>query len=169
MAWDQLPSAPPVRAALAGWVSSGAGRRPHGRRVKGSQRSVVRCPSRYYLWCNNAHAPDATVRCYSPDLTTTINGAADPNDRDAFIEGLREQWRGFLDSTVIETSRITLGNAIITEMVVNGRNTAHLLNRPPTGKRWHSDLAWVCTLPEGQVAVIRTYIDHRSLLEAAGS
>ena len=84
----------------------------------------------------NTRDAAATARCYTPDVAITINGEPGPADRAAFIEGLHEQWRGFPDVTVTETNRIVLGNTVVTEMLVDGHNSAPFLERPPTGKRW---------------------------------
>ena len=114
----------------------------------------------------NTRDAAATARCYTPDVAITINGEPGPADREAFIEGLHEQWRGFPDVTVTETNRIVIGNTVVTEMLVDGHNSAPFLERPPTGKRWRSQLAWVCTVQDGQVAALRVYIDNRALLDA---
>ena len=114
----------------------------------------------------NQRDSDATRDCYAPDLTVTINGRAGPGDREAFVRALEEQWRGFPDVTATEADRLVAGDAVVTEMVIDGHNSAPFLGRAPTGKRWHVTLAWVCEVREGRVAAIRTYIDNRSIQEA---
>lgn len=114
----------------------------------------------------NAHDAEATRACYTPDLTVTINGRPGPADRQAFLEALQEQWRGFPDVTATEVQRLLAGETVVTEMAIDGHNAAPFLGRPPTGKRWSVTLAWICGLREGKVASIRVYIDNRSVQEA---
>ena len=114
----------------------------------------------------NAHDAEATRACYTPDLMVTINGRPGPGDRESFLEALQEQWLGFPDVTATEMERLLAGETVVTEMAIDGHNSAPFLGRPPTGKRWSVTLAWVCRLREGKVATIRVYIDNRSVQEA---
>ena len=114
----------------------------------------------------NARDADATRDCYTPDLTVTINGHPGPGDREAVVQALTEKWFGFSDVTATEGGRVIGPETVVTEMVIDGHNSAPFLERAPTGKRWYVTLAWVCELREGRVAAIRTYIDNRSIQEA---
>lgn len=108
----------------------------------------------------------ATTACYADDLVVTVNGEPGPATREALVEGLQEQWAGFPDITATETSRIVAGEQVITEMVIDGHNTAPYQGQRVTGRAWHTELAWVCEIREGRIAVLRVYVDNLSLQEA---
>ena len=111
----------------------------------------------------NEQDAEATRNCYAPSLQIIVNGTAEPGDRDALVEALSEQWIGFPDLTATETNRILLDDRVITEMRVEGHNTASFLGRPATGKPWRVSLIWVCRVAEGQVQEMRVYIDDSAL------
>ena len=108
----------------------------------------------------------ATTDCYTEDLDTFVNGEPGPPTRAAFIEALQEQWLGFPDVTASETFRHVSGDLVVTEMIIDGHNTAPFLDRPATGKTWHVTLAWLCRVRDGRVAQLRVYVDNSALQRA---
>ncbi len=111
----------------------------------------------------------ATADCYAPDLLVTVNGEQGPKDRDAFIEALEEQWRGFPDVVATELSRLVVGRRVVTEMEIDGHNSGSFLGRAATSKRWHVKLAWICTVEDGRVGELRVYVDNQALRQAVSS
>jgi predicted ester cyclase len=114
----------------------------------------------------NEQDAEATADCYAEDLEILVNGEPGPSDREGFIEGLREQWRGFPDVLATEVHRLITGDRVITEMTIEGRNTAEFLDRPATGKVWKVTVAWVCQVTDGRVAVMRIYADNAPMQSA---
>lgn len=116
----------------------------------------------------NGQDAAATADCYTPDLLVTVNGERGPRDRDAFIEALEEQWRGFPDVVARELSRLVVGQRVVTEMEIDGHNTGPFLGRTATAKRWYVQLAWVCEVEGGRVRELRVYVDNQALRQAVG-
>ena len=114
----------------------------------------------------NAQDAEATRDCYAPSVQLTVNGVLGPGNRETFVEGLSEQWAGFPDLTATETNRILIEDRVITEMRIEGHNTAPFLGRPATRKPWQVSLIWICRVDEGQVQEIRVYIDDSALRSA---
>jgi predicted ester cyclase len=114
----------------------------------------------------NAQDADATRDCYAPSVQITVNGVLGPGNRETFVEALGEQWAGFPDLTATETNRILIEDRVITEMRIEGHNSAPFLGRPATGKPWQVSLIWICRVDEGQVQEIRVYIDDSALRSA---
>lgn len=107
-----------------------------------------------------------TEDCYAEDVQVFVNGEPGPADRAAFVEALQEQWIGFPDITATEIHRQIIGDQVITEMIIDGRNSAPFLGRPATGKTWHVTLAWVCRVEAGRVQELRVYADNIPLQSA---
>ncbi len=114
----------------------------------------------------NEQDAEATRNCYAPSVRITVNGVPGPSDREALLEALGEQWGGFPDVTATETNRELVDGGAITEMRIEGHNTAPFLGRPATGKPWQVSLIWICRVDEGQVQEIRVYIDDSALRSA---
>ena len=114
----------------------------------------------------NAQDAEATRNCYSPSVQIIVNGVLGPGDRESLVEALGEQWAGFPDLTATETNRIVTEDRVVTEMRIEGHNTAPFLGRPATRKPWQVSLIWVCRVDEGQVQELRVYIDDSALRSA---
>lgn len=124
--------------------------------------------NKIYQAYNGQDAAAAADRC-APDLLVTVNGECGPKDRDACIEALEEQWRGFPDVVATELSRLVAGQRVVTEMEIDGHNSGSFLGRAATSKRWHVKLTWICTVEDGRVGELRVYVDNQALRQAVSS